>query len=153
MMRRMSKKDMTRKEAMAYLKKKYGKKNPANAAMFMKLIDRKFSKLVWTVNVDAILNGDISYFNEKLRYNKETAYFLRGAKSFDAYRSIVYRKVFPNMNKKNIIQIPGAGHFLHYEKPDEIAVEVVKFLEDINSKTDLEDIGDTDDYVDLTKNY
>ena len=95
---------MTRKEAMTYIKKKYGKKNPANAAMFMKLIDRKFNdKLVWTLNVDAVLNGDISAFDEKLRYNKPTAYFLRGAKSFDFFRSIVYKRVFPKMNKKNII--------------------------------------------------
>ena len=122
---------------MAYIKKKYGKRNPANAAMFMKLIDRKFNdKLVWTLNVDAVLNGNISGFDTKLRYDKPTAYFLRGAKSFDFFRSIVYRKVFPNMDKKNIIQIADAGHFLQYEKPDEIAVEVVKFLEDINSKTE-----------------
>ena len=80
MMRKMSKRNMNRKEAMAYIKKKYGKRNPANAAMFMKLIDRKFNdKLVWTLNVDAVLNGHIQAFDTKLRYNKPTAYFLRGA--------------------------------------------------------------------------
>ena len=47
---------MTRKEAMAYVKKKF-KKNPTNAAMFLKLMDRKFNDLVWTINVDAILNA------------------------------------------------------------------------------------------------
>lgn len=104
MMKRMSGRNMNRKEAMAYIKKKYGKRNPANAAMFMKLIDRKFNdKLVWTLNVDAVLNGNISGFDTKLRYDKPTAYFLRGAKSFDFFRSIVYRKVFPKMDKKNII--------------------------------------------------
>ena len=60
MMKRMSEKNMTRKEAMNYIKKKYGKRNPANAAMFIKLIDRKFNdRLVWTINVDAVLNGHI----------------------------------------------------------------------------------------------
>lgn len=43
------------------------------------------------------------------------------------------------MNKKNIIQIPEAGHFLHYEKPDEIATELVKFLDDIDVKTKEEE--------------
>ena len=127
MMRRMSKRDFTRKEAMAYIKKKY-KKNPSVAAMMMKMMDRKFTKLVWTINFDALLNGQPSYFNKKLRYYKETAYFIRGKNSFDFYISKIYRRVFPNMNKKNIIQVEDAGHFVQYEKPEETAELVVGFL-------------------------
>ena len=102
---------MTRKEAMAYVKKKF-KKNPTNAAMFLKLMDRKFNDLVWTINVDAILNARPTYFDQKLRYMKDTAYFIRGKKSVNIYRSFVYRKIFPRMNKKNIVHIEGAGHFV-----------------------------------------
>ena len=99
-------------------------------------MDKKFDKLVWTINVDAILNGETSSFNTKLRYNKETAYFIRGKDSFDFFRSFAYRRVFPNMDKKNIIQVEGAGHFVQYEKPEETAYQVAKFLVDINSKTE-----------------
>lgn len=131
LMRKLSKRNLTRKEAQAIVKKKF-KRTPAKAAMLYKLMDKKFDKLVWTINVDAILNGETSTFNTKLRYDKETAYFLRGKNSFNFFRSFVYKRVFPKMNKKNIIHIDGAGHFVQYEKPEETAKQVAQFLEDIN---------------------
>ena len=110
-MRKMSKRNMTRKEAMAYVKKKY-RRTPGNAAMFIKLMDRKHDKLVWTINVDAILNTRPTSFDSKLKYRKETAYFIRGKRSINFYRSWVYRRVFTKLNKKNIVHIDGAGHFV-----------------------------------------
>lgn len=44
------------------------------------------------------------------------------------YEPAVFKKVFPNLEDKNVVIVPGAGHWVHSEKPEETIVALSDFL-------------------------
>ena len=43
-----------------------------------------------------------------------------------------YNKVFPNLKDENVIVVPGAGHWVHFDKPTETLNHLANFLDDID---------------------
>ena len=73
------------------------------------------------------------YFDESLRYSKDTAYHVVGGKS-NQYPFEKYQKVFPQITKDKVVIVPDAGHWVHFDKPEETIKLISSFLDDIDKK-------------------
>jgi pimeloyl-ACP methyl ester carboxylesterase len=67
-----------------------------------------------------------------LRFNKNSAYHIVGGKSLQ-YDISKYKKVFPEMPEQNVVVVPDAGHWVHFDKPLETISLISKFLDDIDN--------------------
>ncbi len=102
----------------------------ANNLVYDEASDRKFVK--WCVNLDAIISNieNIIGFEDKLRPYEGPTLFLNGGMSLK-FEENVYRKLFPNAH---LVQIEGAGHYVHTDKPKITIETIALFLESVESK-------------------
>ncbi len=84
----------------------------------------------WTCNLKGIYNNlDRIYGYEIFTpYPGNDVRLILGGNSWK-YEPSMFQKVFPKLDEKNIIVIPGAGHWLHAEKPNETTIAIHDFLE------------------------
>ena len=79
--------------------------------------------------MDAIFKNLDNVFNFKLlgQYRGNDVLLILGSKSYK-YHPDTFVPIFPNMKKENVIVIPGAGHWVHAEKPKETVAAMSDFL-------------------------
>jgi pimeloyl-ACP methyl ester carboxylesterase len=75
----------------------------------------------------------VPYFDEELRFYKETVYHIIGGKSHQ-FPFEKYQKVFPNIRRENVVVVPDAGHWVHFDKPLETIDLIYKALNEIDEK-------------------
>ena len=110
---------------------------------FVSLIERNLDpdhqeQIKFLVNVEAIHKNfkNIPYFNTKLRYQGPSLMIVGGRSN--QYPFQVYRKVFTNIIEEAIVVVPGAGHWVHFDKPSETIKLVSNFLDEIDEEEDSE---------------
>ncbi len=104
--------------------------DPALRAFFLQSLDFREKPPVWRLNLDVLeaeMPKIVGWPGTQGRYNG-AALFLTGANSdyvLPEHREVI-RALFP---KARFAKIPGAGHWLHAEKPREFEETVRVFLE------------------------
>lgn len=90
-------------------------------------LTREVSKK-YTTKDDVKLAGEFSIKNAIPSFNfKKDALFIAG--KHDHLISPKHTKALAEKLKAKAVFIPGTGHILNYEKPKEVAAEILKFLE------------------------
>jgi hypothetical protein len=109
------------------------------AAMLMRLMDQKSPTLKWKRNVEALNTKDGNnkyHFDVYYRSDKELVYHLIGENGPENYDFEVFSKIFKNLKKENMVILKDCSHFVYDEKPVETTEYLLKFLEDIDKKSD-----------------
>ena len=104
--------------------------DPALRAFFLQSLDLRSDPPRWRLNLDALARGmpDIMGFPDVAGQFSGPALFLTGATSdyvLPAHRPAI-KAMFLNAK---FAKIPGAGHWLHAEKPTEFVAAVSAFLQ------------------------
>lgn len=88
----------------------------------------------WTCNLDAIYDNLHNIYNIELygNYKGTDVQLILGGNSFK-YQPDTFEKVFPNLSKEHILVIPGAGHWVQAEKPEETIRGISDFLLELDS--------------------
>lgn len=84
--------------------------------------------------MDAIYNNLSNIYSIDLYgdYKGTDVQLILGGNSFK-YEADTFDKVFPNLLKENILIIPGAGHWVQAEKPEETIRGISDFLLSLDS--------------------
>lgn len=80
-------------------------------------------------NLEKIFEFDV--FSQ---YKGKDVMLLLGGNSYK-FDKDTFMPIFPNLDIKNVIVIPGAGHWVHSEKPKETINAISDFLINLDSKT------------------
>lgn len=131
-MKEMEEAGMTRKEAVAELKG-FFKTKPEFVVLLMTLMNRKRPELEWVVNAPQFVANfwKLPYFDESTQYPSDKCYHIRGGECH--INSLEeYQRAFPKQKEENIITLPGTGHWLHQEKPDEVRGHIIRFLDEMD---------------------
>lgn len=104
-------------------------KDDSTIQFLMKGLYRKDEHFAWRFNIP-VLNEQIDNVGEEMKSDKGIdlpVLFVRGEKSnyIDPGKFDECRKLFP---KAELVTIPGAGHWVHAEKPEELLRAVLNFL-------------------------
>ena len=83
----------------------------------------------WTCNMDGIYSNLDRIFDFEAYgvYPGDDVQLILGGNSYK-YEPEAFKTVFPKLNDKNIVIVPGAGHWVHAEKPEETVVAISDFL-------------------------
>ncbi len=86
----------------------------------------------WLVNVEALMREfrNIPYFDESLRFHGSTLQIVGGRSKIYEYES--YQKIFPNIQKEDVVIVEDAGHWVHFDKPLETVELISKFLNKVD---------------------
>ena len=86
----------------------------------------------WLINAktlrDEFLN--IPYFDEDLRFEGPGLNIVGGRSRQYPFES--YKKVFPNYTEQDVVTIPEAGHWVHFDSPKETMEIISAFLQRID---------------------
>lgn len=102
---------------------------PGVRQFLLKNLTRDGENFVWKLNLD-VIEKNIEYVGESLSdedwFNGHVL-FLAGSNSdyIQADDEQIIRQHFPNAS---IVQVPGAGHWVHAEQPKTLARKVMEFL-------------------------
>jgi pimeloyl-ACP methyl ester carboxylesterase len=124
----------TRKTAMDVIQQSFKDPGIANFVasnlVYDEASDRKFVK--WCVNLDSIIQNieSIIGFDDTLRPFTGPTLFLNGSLSVKVEPE-VYKKKFPECN---IVNVDGAGHYVHTDKPKITVESIALFLESVEQK-------------------
>lgn len=91
-------------------------------------------KICWDLNIDAIYKNldNLFGFEECGQYPGQDVKLILGGNSYK-YDKKVYTKIFPNLLDENVAIIPGAGHRVITEKPEETLREIISFLNSLDN--------------------
>eukprot|EP00826_Nyctotherus_ovalis_P030159 TRINITY_DN2397_c0_g2_i4.p2 TRINITY_DN2397_c0_g2~~TRINITY_DN2397_c0_g2_i4.p2 ORF type:complete len:214 (+),score=59.06 TRINITY_DN2397_c0_g2_i4:416-1057(+) len=91
-------------------------------------------KAHWTCDMDAIYNNLENIYDMQLygKYTKDDVLLVLGGRSYK-YSRTTFEDVFPGLKARNVRVIPGAGHWVHAEKPEPTKVAVAEFLQWVDS--------------------
>jgi pimeloyl-ACP methyl ester carboxylesterase len=83
----------------------------------------------WTCNMPAIYKNQDNIFGFEFlgQYTGNDVLLILGGNSYK-YDNQTFRPVFPNLKDENVVIIPGAGHWVHSEKPAETINAISDFL-------------------------
>ena len=101
--------------------------------LILRMIDQTSpDKIKWTVNFDTLYKSlpEIWSFDTSKQYSGP-CFHVVGGKSY-VFNLEVYQKVFPNIKREDVVVIEGAGHWVHFEKPQETMDLVGDFLKRID---------------------
>uniref|UniRef100_A0A7S3FWF3 Uncharacterized protein n=1 Tax=Strombidium rassoulzadegani TaxID=1082188 RepID=A0A7S3FWF3_9SPIT len=115
--------------------KEFFRGKPEFVNLLLTNMDKKSDLIQWMANIDAIYHNfqEVRAFNEDLRFHKDTVYQIVGEKSL-IYEHSQYQKVFPQIAEENVVIVKDAGHWVHFEKPQETIELISRFLKDIDDK-------------------
>ena len=87
----------------------------------------------WVCNMPAIYRNLNKIFAYELygQYRGSDVMLLLGGKSYH-YDPTVFQPIFPNLQPDRVVIVPGAGHWVHAEKPRECINAIGDFLLDID---------------------
>jgi len=96
------------------------------------LIKLNNNKPKWKCNMKIIYeNIELLFSYEDVgQFAGKNVLIMRGEKSLK-YDLRTFKHVFPNINEENFVEIKGAGHWVHAEKPRETKKTIVDFLKNI----------------------
>lgn len=98
---------------------------------FVSLLERNLDpnhkdEIKWLVNVEALMRefGNIPFFDETLRYEGPCLQIVGGRSRIYPFEK--YKKVFTKITEEDVVVVPDAGHWVHFDKP----LETVKLIGD-----------------------
>lgn len=123
----------TRKEVLEELKSKFqgSVANLMNTNLIY--ISPESDKVTWRCNVKAIRNNYdkiIDFEPESNLHYTGPIKVIVGEKSY-IFPIDIYQKVFPKLHEKDFSVVPGAGHWVHADKPNEVTESIAHFLDKI----------------------
>lgn len=89
----------------------------------------------WTCEMNNIYNNLNNIYDIELygKYLGNDVLLILGGNSYK-YNPTTFVDVFPNLTPKNIRVIPGAGHWVHAEKPEGTKIALMNFLHWLDSQ-------------------
>jgi pimeloyl-ACP methyl ester carboxylesterase len=119
---------ISRKEANEYLKK-YVSSGKTRQFLLKNLYRKEDNSYAWRINLEAIYNHapDIGLGISTTNMYEEPTLFIRGEKS-EYILPADQPQIMNLFPKATIIEISGASHWVHAEKPDEFLVVVNSYL-------------------------
>ena len=99
-------------------------------------------KVKWRINISSIFHNAKNIFGyDKVGEYKKDLAILVGEKSYQ-FDLDVFRRVFPEIQQNDlkiiknagICNIKSAGHWLHFDQPNETIKEICSFLDFIDKK-------------------
>lgn len=89
----------------------------------------------WTCDMDTIYSNLEHIYDMQLRgkYTKDDVLLVLGGRSYK-YTRTTFEDVFPGLKARNVRVVPGAGHWVHAEKPEPTKLAVAEFLRWVDSR-------------------
>jgi len=83
----------------------------------------------WTCNIEGIYNNLNNVFGYEIfgQYPGSDVQLILGGNSYKFDKN-TFTTVFPNLKDENIVIVPGAGHWVQAERPEETTIAISDFL-------------------------